>query len=60
MRGGMNMQKSGRRARFGRWVLLIWALALLGALLINGVKQEPAPRYDGATFVFAGTERAYG
>lgn len=54
------MQKSGRRARFGRWVLLIWALALLGALLINGVKQEPAPRYDGATFVFAGTERAYG
>ena len=29
MPGGMNMQTSNRRARFGRWFLLIWALAVL-------------------------------
>ena len=53
MRGGMNMhtQKSSRRSRFALGFLLVWALAVLALMLINALKPEPRPAYDGATFV---------
>lgn len=45
------MQRSNRRARFGRWFLLLWALAVLAMVLANALKTEAQPRYDGAMFV---------
>ena len=47
----MDMQTSNRRARFGRWFLLLWALAALALMLADMLGQKPQPRYDGATFV---------
>lgn len=49
----MHMQKGNRRARLGRWLLLLWALAVLAAMLIDAPQRAPEPAYDGATFVRA-------
>lgn len=59
MPGGMNMQTSNRRARFGRWFLLIWALAVLAMMLAGTLGKEPQPRYDGATFVWTEAGRGH-
>ena len=45
------MQRSNRRVRFGRWFLLLWAVAVLAMILAGTFKSEPEPLYDGATFV---------
>ena len=45
------MQKSGRRARFGWWFLLIWAAAVLALMLVHVLKPEEQPRFDGAMLV---------
>ncbi|HIS03109.1 MAG TPA: hypothetical protein IAA75_04260 [Candidatus Pullichristensenella avicola] len=47
----MHTQKSSRRSRFALGFLLVWALAVLALMLINALKPEPRPAYDGATFV---------
>ena len=47
------MQRSNRRAKFGWWLLLIWAAALVVVMLIHTGKPEETPRYDGATLVIA-------
>ena len=60
MPGGMNMQTSNRRARFGRWLLLIWALAVLALMLTAALRKESRPRYDGATFVYMQAGRSHG
>lgn len=59
MPGGMNMQRSNRRVRFGRWFLFIWALAVLALMLVGVLGKEPEPRYDGATFVRVEAGRCY-
>ena len=59
MPGGMDMQKSNRRVRFGLWFLLFWALAVLAMVLAATLAGQPGPRYDGATFVCVEAGRSY-
>ena len=54
------MQRSDRLARFGRWLLLIWALAVLALMLTAALRKESRPRYDGATFVYMQAGRSHG
>ena len=55
----MHMQKSCRRSRFALWFLLVWALAVLAMMLVNSLKPETQPLYDGAMFVHMEAGRFY-